>query len=199
MQRAQFDVENEHARGRLRARDVARELKRIDGGITAHEADHGALDRGRQLAALDHLVIEARRGKAGTASDQEMRDAVAFGAELQTLDRGVCELWRVALETAHASCDVWEIAAPIETLAVDRFAFRAVARRQAGIAVLDAGLVRHALKEQATAAVAGKQRLGEPTEGVVHVIGRHRRGNAVVISCGHSRRSRSWPQRTNTR
>ena len=186
MQRTQLDVEDEHARMRLRAHDVARQLERVDGGIAAHEADHGALDRARQLAALDHLVIEAGRREAGATGDQHMADAVALGAELQAFDRGLRQLGRVPLEAAHARGDIGEIAAQIEALAVDGLAFRPVARRQTGIAVLDAGFIRHALEQQAVAAVAVEQRLRKAAEGVVHVVRRHGRGDAVDVGGGQA-------------
>ena len=60
---------NEDARGRFGAHDMPRELERIDGGIAAHESDHGALDGTWQFAALDEFEIEPRRGQPGAARD----------------------------------------------------------------------------------------------------------------------------------
>src|ERR1700737_3832546 len=57
MQGAKLEVDDKHSRGRLGANDVASELERIDGGIAAHESDHGTFDRARKPEALDEFEI----------------------------------------------------------------------------------------------------------------------------------------------
>lgn len=61
---------------------MARKLKRVDGGVAAHESVHRVFDRCRKLAALQYFEIEAGGGEAGATGDQKMCNVVAFGVEL---------------------------------------------------------------------------------------------------------------------
>src|ERR1700677_2469102 len=129
MQGAKLDVDDKHSRGRLGANDVAGELERIDGGITAHESDHGTLDRARKPAALDELEIEAGRREAGATSNQQMGDAVALRSKLQTIDRNLRQRWRKLFEPPHTRRGVREITARVETVGIDAIVFRLIAGR----------------------------------------------------------------------
>ena len=136
-----------------------------------------------QAAALDQLEIEPRRREAGAAGDQQMRDARALGAELQALDRGLRQLGRVPLETAHAGGGVGKLIAPVEAVGVDVGTVRRRMRAEKRIAVLDAGTIRHALKQRGVAVVA-ELRLREAAEGLVNIVRRHGGGDAVDIGGG---------------
>jgi hypothetical protein len=75
VQRADLDIDDQNPRLGLGAHDVARQLQRVDRGVAAHEADHGALDRVLQAAAGYQFEVYARRGKAGAGCDDQMGDA----------------------------------------------------------------------------------------------------------------------------
>src|ERR1019366_8102868 len=102
MQRAELQIDDQHASGRLRAHDVSRELERIDRGIASHESDDRALDRRRQPAALDHVEIDAGSRKPSATGDQQMGDTAAIGAELEPFDGRCRKPWCLRLEQAHA-------------------------------------------------------------------------------------------------
>jgi hypothetical protein len=59
--------------------------------------------------------------------------------------------------------------------------------------MLDPRLIGHALKEQRIASVIAKQRPREAAKGVMDIIGRHRRRDAINVCCLQSTilRSRS--------
>ena len=56
----------------------ARQLQRIDRGITPHESNHGSLNARREREVVHDLKVEARRRKAGAAGDQHMRNSGAL-------------------------------------------------------------------------------------------------------------------------
>src|SRR5258706_1755167 len=183
MQGAKLEVDNKHSRGSLGANDVVRELEGIHRGIAAHESDHGTFDRARKPAALDEFEIETGCGKAGATGYQQMGDAVALRSELQTIDRGLRQRRRVLFEQPHARRRVGETAARVEAFRVQAIAFGQIAWREARVAVLDPRLAGHALEQQRIAPVMTKQRLCEAAKGVMNVVGRHRRRDAIDVCC----------------
>jgi hypothetical protein len=78
VQRAEFEVEQQDFGCGLRTHDVARLLEAVDRRVTAHEADHRALDRGVEMQMIEDVEVEARRVQARAARDQHVRDAAAF-------------------------------------------------------------------------------------------------------------------------
>src|SRR5258707_9923396 len=183
MQGAKLEVDNKHSRGSLGANDVVRELERIHGGIAAHESDHGTFDRARKPAALDEFEIEAGRGKASATGYKQMGDAVERRCELQPIDRGLRWRRRVLFEQPYARRRVGETAARVEAFRVQAIAFGQIAWREARVAVLDPRLAGHALEQQRIAPVMTKQRLCEAAKGVMNVVGRHRRRDAIDVCC----------------
>src|ERR1700739_4812469 len=76
---AELEVDHEHARGRFGANDVARGLEAVEGGVAAHEADHGALDGGAEAEVVDDIEVEAGGVEAGAGGDEDVRDGAALG------------------------------------------------------------------------------------------------------------------------
>src|SRR6476619_6428044 len=100
-----------------------------------------------------------------------MRDARAFGAELEALDRVLRQLGRVPFETAHAGGGVGKLIAPVKAVGVDVGTVGRGVRAEKRIAVLDAGTVGHALKQRGVAVVL-ELRLREAAEGLVNIVRR---------------------------
>ncbi len=53
-------------------------FERVNGGVTAHEVDHGALDGGIEAEMTDDIEIESGRVLAGAGGDDDVRDAATF-------------------------------------------------------------------------------------------------------------------------
>ena len=103
-----------------RADDVARCLRCVDGGVAAHEADHGALDRRREAEVIDDVEVEAGGVEAGAGGDEDVRDAGALGGgEGEVIERLAGERRGEALEDVHALGGVGEAAAGVELVRVD--------------------------------------------------------------------------------
>ncbi len=143
VQRAELEVHHEHARVRFGADDVARGLEAVDGGVAAHEADHGALDRGAEAEMVDDVEVEPRRVQAGAGGDEDMRDGAALcGRDLQVVDeRAAHEDGGEALEDLHALRGVGEAAADVDLVRVEPELRRggpgAGVRRHDGVTVLE--------------------------------------------------------------
>src|SRR5262245_20580689 len=114
MQRAKLEIHDQDSRLWIGANDVARKLQRVDRGIAAHEADDRALDRAGEAAALDEFEIEARRGEAGAAGYQQVREAFAPVAEFEPFDGGRGESRSLVGEEPHARRRRGEMAPDIE-------------------------------------------------------------------------------------
>src|SRR4051812_16220820 len=98
---------------------MACELKRIDRCVTAHEADHRALDCGRKPATFDYVEIESGRIHSGARSDYEVRDAMAVLTEVQSPDRFSGKCWCEVLVQAHTGRCLRKIAADVERVGVE--------------------------------------------------------------------------------
>ena len=101
---------------------------------------------GSRQRSID-LEIEARRRQAGTAGNQQVTDMIAVVSEVEALDRVRGEFRRVRFEIAHAVRGRGEVAANIESVAVDDRAVWIISGGQERIAVIDARPHRHALED----------------------------------------------------
>jgi hypothetical protein len=90
VQRAEFEVEHQHLRVRFGAHNVPRLLEAVDRRIAAHEADHGALDRGIEAEVIENVEVEPRRVEAGAGRDQHMRDAARSSSLSLSLSSARC-------------------------------------------------------------------------------------------------------------
>ena len=169
MQSAEFETDDQNFRLGRRAHDMPRELQGIDRRMAAHEADDGALDGRRKAAAAHDFEVHARRGKAGACRNDEMRDLLRLGTELEPIDRLGAENRRFRLISAHALRRRRKLAEPIEAFAVERIIGARPRRREAGPAPLDLRARHHPLEQQARIAIA-QQIPGEAHECVVHFV-----------------------------
>ena len=86
VQGAELHADDEHARPRLGAHHVARELERVDGRVAAHEPHHRALHGRVEAQALHELEVDAgrREARAGDRDDVgHVARAVGDGYSLQ--------------------------------------------------------------------------------------------------------------------
>ena len=81
VERAEFEVEDEHLCLGFGADDVMRGFERIDGGVAAHEADHGALDGGREAEMADDFEVQAGRVEASARGDDDVGDGAALARQ----------------------------------------------------------------------------------------------------------------------
>src|SRR5579863_3437115 len=138
VERAEFEIENEDGGVGSGSDDMARGLERIHGGIAAHEADHGALDRGAQAEMMDDVEVEARRVESGARSDDDVRDAAALIAgDGQLVERAARELRGKTLEELHAARSIRKSAAHVEVLGVAPGAVLGYDGLDEGVAMFD--------------------------------------------------------------
>ena len=78
VERAEFEIEDDDTGLGLGADDVVGGFEGVDGGVAAHEADHGAFDGGIEAEVVDDFKVEAGRIEAGAGGDDHMGDGVAF-------------------------------------------------------------------------------------------------------------------------
>jgi hypothetical protein len=167
-----------------------RRLERIDGGVAAHEADHGALDRRVEPEMIDNFKIETGRVEARAGSDDlhasQMPRSSLFG-ESQPVERGARQLRRESAQ--RTSCGgLWTGKV---SLLIDLFSAsfqRAVSRWEAGFTnekrCSMAREARHALEEISRCAFR-KQAGGKGDEGLMHVKRGNRGGDAIDVGCRH--------------
>src|SRR5262249_24160577 len=98
--------------------DVPRKLERVDRRIASHESDHCALDRRRQLAALDYIEIDPGSRKASATRDYQMGNTVMIGAEREFCDGRGRQLWSLPFEQSHARRGVRKLSSYIEGVGV---------------------------------------------------------------------------------
>ena len=75
---AEFEIQHENCGTGLGTDDMVRRFERIDGGVTAHEVDHGALDGGVEAEMTDDFEVESGCVLAGAGGDDDVGDAAAF-------------------------------------------------------------------------------------------------------------------------
>src|SRR5262245_572232 len=185
MQRAELEIHDQDSCLRIGADDVARKFQRVDRGIAAHEADDGALDRAGEAAALHEFEIEARRGEAGAAGYEQVREAFASAAEFEPLDGGRGESRSLVIEQPHTRRGRGELAPDIKGVGVELSRVVLGRRRQEGIAAFDAGVLGHAPEDGALTTIVRKQRFGKANESRVHIVWRHGGRDAVDIGRSH--------------
>src|ERR1700738_218594 len=161
VQGAEFEVEDEDTRLGRGADDVVRGLEGVDGGVTAHEADHGALDGGVEAEVPHHVEVEAGSVEAGAGGDEDVADGAAFlRREGEAIERALGQARGVALEGGHAAGRGWEAAHDVEVFGVAPVSVRGRHGLDEGLAVFDTRTTRHAAK-QAAGDAWREQGLGE--------------------------------------
>ena len=186
MESAELEVEDEHARGRLGADDVAGELEGVHGGVAAHKADHGALDRRAQAEVVDDLEIEPRGIKAGAGGDDQVSDGAAFGGgQSEAIEGATRQGGSSRLVDPHAVRGRRKAATLVERAAVK---LRAEARvrgveREYGVAVRDAGARGYAT-EQLRGAFIVQQGRAKLDEGLVDVVRGNSSADAIDVGGG---------------
>src|SRR5918994_3947276 len=113
-----------------------------------------------------------------------MRDARTVLASQKPVDGLLRKLRRGALEHLHPLPGSRKRAAPEDAVEVERRCQWIAARREAGIAPLDAGPVGHAVENGLTARIGGEKGGREVQEEAVHFMVRHSRRDAVDIGVG---------------
>ena len=165
---------------------MARGFESVDGGVAAHEADHGALDGGIEAEVVDDVEVEAGRVEAGAGGDDDVGDAAALVCGEGEIIQGVlCELRSEALEKFHAARGRREVSGNVDLLRVAPRTVRSRDRVNKGIAVLDCGEARHAAKEIAEGSLI-EQIGGEVDEGAMHIMLRDGCRDAVDVCGRHS-------------
>ncbi len=185
VQGAELQVHHQHPRGRLGANDVVGQAQGVDGGVAAHEADHGALHARVQPGVLDDQLIQARRHEAGAGGDDEVGDALALVLDAQGVDGPHGEAWSIGLETAHALGCRGGAAQGVEPLGVAHHPAILVGRLEVAEPVLDGCTLGH-LGEHAPIARRRKRLVDESEEGGVNVMGRRGRPDPVDMGPGHA-------------
>ena len=177
---ADFEVENEDARGRLRADDVARELQRVHGRVAAHEADHGALDRGIEVAALHEIEVQPGRVQPGARRDHHVGDAPPIRPQVEAGHRAFGQVGGVLLVEAHPLGGARKVPATVDAGRVHRRSLGIVGGGADGVAVGDLRLVDEAVEDGQRARIL-QQRPRKTNEGLMAVVGRNGRGDAVDV------------------
>jgi hypothetical protein len=182
VQRAELEADDQHPRLRLAAHRVPGDLQRVDRGLAAHEADHGALHAARQVVALHQVAVEAGCDEAGAGGDDQVRDARRFLRQAEPGEGGVGQRRRLGLVAGHAGAGGGEgPAGSVE--AADRARALRLGGFQHGVAAADVAAHRHAF-EGGAAALAIRLAGGEGAEGAMHLVPWHGGGDAVDEDVG---------------
>ena len=78
MEGAEFEIQHQDCGIGLGADDVMRSFERVDGGVTAHEIDHGSLDGRVEIEMADDFEVESGCVLTGAGGNDNMSDAAAF-------------------------------------------------------------------------------------------------------------------------
>ena len=184
MQAGEFQVDHQHLRLWFGAHDVAGELQCVHRGEATHEADDCAFDGRRKAGRLHDVEIEAGGGEAGAACHDQVGYGGAIAFDVQCGDRLFRECQRLAFEAGHAVGGGGEVAAPVETLAVEEVIARLRSRFEEGEPVLDVGQAHHAIEQRGGARVR-QSGAGEVDELRVDVVRGYRGADPVEPGLGH--------------
>ena len=179
MQRAQLQIDHQHARRRIGAHRLLGDPQRRHGGRAAHEPDQRARHVRPQPEPLGQLQVEPGRGEAGAGRDDQMGDARPLVADARARRPP-----RSASASACGSYSAMRAAVPgnaaalVEPVGIHLAGFQ-VARAQDGHSDARCPTARPCGRTRRVRCSSVSSVRAKAMNGRVDVVRRHRRADAV--------------------